>query len=339
MWSDQMPVAIQLNNSDTIALALETRLDRENHLKISLSYSNDNWAKSLEPLTETGPADKLSQVFNGIGPYIRQFPSGEVVISYTNGMPTEVVFADGTAKNFGKSFTVFNDLSRTYWHATEILSSHSILAVTEELYKMANTGSKFYNITYVPLVLNHRINAPTTTPKIDGQSDDWDNNTDALFIGSESQAQASVRAAHDSDNIYFLSERLDEYLSETGDTLTIYLSDSRIGDEFYRVTLDYKGVVSFDKYGDIGGIKGFSAVDGAVSAVAVKGELNKKGDEMNGIVNELSIPKNVILSDEKASLFITLSLANTDNGKKSSIDSLAGIAIDDKSNWIEIELN
>jgi hypothetical protein len=305
-----------------------------------LSFSHDNWAKSLEPLTETGPQDKLSQLWTGAGPYIRQFPSGEVIISYAHSAKMNIAIADGTGKNIGEPFAILNGVTRSLWSATEMLSDHSILAVTDDTYTMPTTGSKFYNITYAPLFLNHRINAPTATPKLDGQSGDWENNTEALFIGSESQAQAAVRAAHDNDNIYFLTERLDEFLTKTGDTLAIYLSDSREGSDFYRLTLDYTGVTAFDKYGEVSsGLKGFTPVSGVEFGASAKGELNKKGNSTDGTVTELSIPKSIIQSSESSSLFVTMTLSNTDNGKKSQQDTLAGIPLDDKTAWIEIKLN
>lgn len=70
-------------------------------------------------------------------------------------------------------------------------------------------------------VLNHRIDAPRARIRVDGDNTDWDDATDALFVGSDSQAQAAVRPAKDDDNLYFLVERLDADLSD-GDTVELY---------------------------------------------------------------------------------------------------------------------
>ena len=81
MFSDQMPVAVELHNG-RIALALETRLDRVPNFRISISHSDDNWATALEPFKDVGPATKLTKYCIGAGPYIGQFESGETVVSY-----------------------------------------------------------------------------------------------------------------------------------------------------------------------------------------------------------------------------------------------------------------
>jgi hypothetical protein len=175
MWSDQMPVAIQLNNSNTIALALETRLNREDSYRVSYSYSSDNWATSLKPFTEEGPEDRFPQIWKGTGPYIRQFPSGEVILSYAHSKKMHIAIADGTAKNMGPAFSILDGTTRSLWSAMEILTDHSILAVTDDTVTLNDGTTDYYNIRYAPYILNHRINAPVSTPTLDGDNVEWYN--------------------------------------------------------------------------------------------------------------------------------------------------------------------
>ena len=86
IFTDQMPVAIQLNGKDRIAVALESRFGRTgtsaDQYNLSMAYSSDNWASGGLTGDAEGPADRKSSIFtNEAAPYLRQFRSGETMLS------------------------------------------------------------------------------------------------------------------------------------------------------------------------------------------------------------------------------------------------------------------
>ena len=211
VFTDQMPCAILLNNTDTIALAMESMFvrDGEDVLYITTAYSDDNWAVGLG-LDEEGPADKQENMWHGAAPYLRQFPSGETVLSY-NQKRFQIRLGDSLAREFGDPLFPLNGTGR--WGSLELIQSHIVVGTMAYVFEDKSEQNR---IMISQNVLNHRIDAPRARIRVDGDNTDWDDATDALFVGSDSQAQAAVRPAKDDDNLYFLVERLDADLSDAG---------------------------------------------------------------------------------------------------------------------------
>lgn len=79
-----MPCAVLLNKYNTIAMVVESKTKYgTNNYTISTVYSDDNWSYNLG-IDEEGPSDKQRDMWKGSSPYIKQFPSGETVMSYGN---------------------------------------------------------------------------------------------------------------------------------------------------------------------------------------------------------------------------------------------------------------
>ena len=132
-------------------------------------------------------------------------------------------------------FTILPDAAGI-WGCVETVDSHAMLFANaahtyDEEGKLVAGG-----IAMVRGYLNHRIDAPQVSICTDGYTNDWNGNTDALFVGSESQAQVTLRAAHDADNLYFLLSRLDDVLT-SDDTVTVCIAASTTAD--YRITVGY----------------------------------------------------------------------------------------------------
>ncbi|MDR1682506.1 MAG: hypothetical protein LBS25_03840 [Candidatus Symbiothrix sp.] len=227
IFSGQMSVARLLHDNKTIAVVCEARLTYGGTYRISTYYSTDNWAKSIGQ-NEEGPADHNWNMWTGAGPYLSLFPSGESVMSYGAKIGAErsdrmtLLLGGPTARDFDhdRPFYPFVNYALGFWSCTEIDDPHTLIVAAPNL----TTSNVKATIWLGRMLLNHRINAPLATPKIDGDNADWENNTDAFFLGSDSRSQAAFRLAHDDDNLYLLIERLDDYLTDD-DAFSILLNN------------------------------------------------------------------------------------------------------------------
>ena len=143
-------------------------------------------------------------------------------------------------------------------------------------------------------VLNHRIDAPRARIRVDGDNTDWDDATDALFVGSDSQAQAAVRPAKDDDNLYFLVERLDADLSD-GDTVELYLADSgsdTLDTNTLRLTVGPNGLMGAARFDG----SDFAEIEagGIQAAVTLQGTVGNDGDEDTGYLVEVAVPRSLL---------------------------------------------
>ena len=289
VFTDQMPCAILLNNTDTIALAMESMFvrDGEDVLYITTAYSDDNWAVGLG-LDEEGPADKQENMWHGAAPYLRQFPSGETVLSY-NQKRFQIRLGDSLAREFGDPLFPLNGTGR--WGSLELIQSHIVVGTMAYVFEDKSEQNR---IMISQNVLNHRIDAPRARIRVDGDNTDWDDATDALFVGSDSQAQAAVRPAKDDDNLYFLVERLDADLSD-GDTVELYLADSgsdTLDTNTLRLTVGpncLMGAARFDG-------SDFAEIEagGIQAAVTLQGTVGNDGDEDTGYLVEVAVPRSLL---------------------------------------------
>ncbi len=289
VFTDQMPCAILLNNTDTIALAMESMFvrDGEDVLYITTAYSDDNWAVGLG-LDEEGPADKQENMWHGAAPYLRQFPSGETVLSY-NQKRFQIRLGDSLAREFGDPLFPLNGTGR--WGSLELIQSHIVVGTMAYVFEDKSEQNR---IMISQNVLNHRIDAPRARIRVDGDNTDWDDATDALFVGSDSQAQAAVRPAKDDDNLYFLVERLDADLSD-GDTVELYLADSgsdKLDTNTLRLTVGPNGLMGAARFDG----SDFAEIEagGIQAAVTLQGTVGNDGDEDTGYLVEVAVPRSLL---------------------------------------------
>ncbi len=330
LYSDQMPVGIQMLGTNKIMLALETRLDKSGNYRITLSYSADNWATPLSK-NEVGPREKITNAWTGAAPYLMQFDSGEIVCAYTRSNELAYRMIDSTGKVYSKSDTMpFEDISNSYWGALEKLSAHTVLGIGETFKKVTISRTE-HTLTYGKLNLNHTLFSESFDVNSDGDTSEWNGRADAAFVGSESQAQASVRATLNSGKLTFAVDRLDEYLDSSYDTVSLYFS-GKSDNCYYRLTLGIDGVTQFDYFD---GSK-FSKADASGIEFAAKvNATDKYGDDIDlGYSAEVSIPAVSCGVDGDIRLFAAMS--NTDNNQKSDRDTLTGADMTDKSTWLTV---
>ena len=325
-YNGQMPVATQLNNGD-IVLALEVRcLDSAGKKTYNLSFAyssgENSWPDALGA-DEEGPASLIKNMYlKGAGPYIRQFKSGETLLSYHWGIDWFTLIGNSTATQFKDRVEAFGkDADMYIWGSTEITGTHSVICTAPSSNKQAIYIGNFY--------LNHTIEAEKAQITVDGKSDDWNDVDQAFFVGSESQAQASIRVSQDDDSIYMIAEVLDNFISDK-DRVAFAVGNQKTG-KYINVSVFADGGIAINK-GSLDITK-----EQIEAAVLVDGTIDDYSDKDNGYVIELKLPKSVF-GDTDTLIFDPI-LYNKDsaNGKAES-DSIGDISISDTSTWLKIKL-
>lgn len=214
-FSDGMPVAVVLNEGKGIVYACESLQTEE---KVSIVYSSmeRNWVYPDYTPESVGPgADRRWNAIGdirGYAPYLIQMPSGETVLSFNTQNSIDGSFmvglGDDEARNFGKFSTPFTQVYGAYWGAVAPKNTHTIMAVVMAATEQTGDAK---SILYAEGQLNHTIQAVKQKILVDGTARDWEDDS-TFFVGSASQAQATIRVAYDDENLYLLIERLDEHI-------------------------------------------------------------------------------------------------------------------------------
>ena len=325
-FGGQMPVPVELYNGKTL-LVFEIQ---DLNLKFWGSYatSGENGVWRALDLEEVGPETLSETVYSVGSPYVTRFASGETYMVYNKGarLYGRLGKPDGTAFA-NKDFQTMEAVG--IWGSAEPVGSHAVIVSNQHKTADGNSG-----LMLVREYLNHRINAPSAKVTVDGYTNDWDDieNTDALFVGSESQAQMTLRAAHDDENVYFLLSRSDDFLQD-GDTMTVCIAAGAAAD--YRITVGVDGIRSIEHY--VNGAKQ-QTLTGGTAAVKVLGTVGNNDDRDEGYVAEIAIPKALVGLADAKSFKVRPALVNVD-GSGSIADTLTGVSAFSTSLWPTIVLD
>lgn len=321
-WTGQMPTVTTLYNGKSLMAVESKQADLTFDISLAISEEGGKWcALGFE---EEGPDTMIHTICDGAGPYLSTFPSGEVYLTYHRGRDLyfRILSPDGTA--WSKEASALPGTGGM-WGSNLIVGSHEVISAFQVKY-----GDK-YGVQLGHSYLNHRTNAKKMTPAIDGVALEWSNNTDALFVGSKSQAQITEQVAHDENNVYFLINRLDEYL-RSGDEVIINIG---VGDmQYYRVTVRLDGSLSI-LYIDKGTE---TKINGGTAAVKTYGTIDNNDDIDEGAVIEISIPKSLVKLTNATSFKASPSLVNQD-GAGAICDSLEKIPAFVTTTWPEVVLD
>ncbi len=324
-FGGQMPVPVELYNGKTMVVYEIQYLDKTFWGSYATSGENGVW-KSLA-LEEVGPDTLYLTPYKVSSPYAVRFESGEVYMTYSKSgkLYARLGSPDGTAFS-NKEFLTVDSVG--IWGSAEVIGSHAVITANQ------HKSGDYSGLMLVRSYLNHRINAPKTTVNVDGYTNDWDEieNTDALFVGSETQAQITLRVAHDDENVYFLVSRLDYYLNDA-DTATICIAAGATAD--YRIEVGLDGIRSIDYYS--GGAKK-SSLTGGSAAVKVLGTVGNNEDKDEGYVVELAAPKSLVGLSGASSFKVRPALSNTD-GIGSTADTLTGVSTFSTAQWPTVVLD
>ena len=323
IFTDQMPVAIQLNGKDRIAVALESRFGRtgtsEDKYHLSMAYSSDNWASGALTGDEEGPADRKSNIFlNEAAPYLRQFRSGETLLSCNANKVFYIRVGNALADKFGSPMPSFE---KGCWGSLEIIDDHTVVGVFPTSWSETVNGQQVSRarINIAKFVLNHRVNAAAMTPEVDGSSADWKDADDALFIGSAGDTRTVFRFAYDNDNIYGMIERRDMSLTSQDGCTIMFQSGNGTGTP---VKLDF----SFSSG------KVVCSDANVKVASCILGTLDEDKED-DGLTIEFSIPRSFlnIVSDK---LLFNAVVKDEASGE----DTFFGLTANNYQKWLPIEL-
>jgi len=319
IMTDQMPVAILLHDKKTIVMAVESLTRFGGNHNTSIIRSHDFFASSFEE-DETGPYDRQNMLLPGPAPYIVQFPSGEIAVSNTNKayLGNEL----GTEFYTDRSFNLYPHQSTAIWGDLFVADSHVLLA---------SASDTVNGIGISRLILNHRIDAKTASMKVDGDTSDWYDNSDALFVGSIGQAQTSIRAAHDKENVYFLFEHLDYYLTSK-DRFVFSIaeegSDARI-----NVYATASRVTSIER---VEGDK-TTQIEDYASKFKTYGTIDNNEDKDEGAVLEFSIPK--LFVKDASNLRVFMKMYGNDGEDTLAWDGFNGVSEKTRESWHIVRLS
>ncbi len=322
----QMPVAVSLANGKTM-LAVEIRRLLQKNFDVSYALSGEGGVWKALDFTEEGPDTTKANYVTGASPYLARFTSGEVVMTYASGnrLLSRIGAPDGSEFS-NTAFSILPD-APGFWGSVERVGSHAMLFVNQS----TSSDGTISGIAMIRGYLNHRINAPKYAVLVDGYTNDWENNTDAFFVGSETQAQVTLRVAHDDENLYFLVSRLDEFITDR-DTATVCIAAGTASD--YRITVGLDGIRSIEYY--VNGAKQ-ATLTGGTAAVRVLGTPNNNEDKDEGFVVEFSIPKALVGMTGKKSFKARLALVNGD-GAGETADTMS-VSLYSTAKWPAVVLD
>lgn len=321
-FNGQMPVAVELCNGRTL-LSVEVR-QSNGRFRVSYAVSDEGgrWKELDEE--EEGVYTKLTEPPTS-SPYVDRFPSGEVYMTHNAGgrLVGRIGAADGST--FSDTFANAPG-SVGMWGSCTVLDTHRVVTA------MHHKNGDVYGVGLYYSYLNHRINAHRANIAFDGNTKDWETNTDALFVGSKSQAQVTLRAAHDSDNVYFLLTRLDYYLT-SGDETTVCIAAGDAAD--YRITAALDGTVTAEYYENDIKVNTFALEK---ANVRLFGTIDCNSDKDEGAIIELKVPKSSVGLDGKNEFALRLALSN-DDGEGAVLDTFTGVSSCMTEFWPKVVLD
>jgi hypothetical protein len=192
------------------------------------------------------------------------------------------------------------------------------------------------SILYAEGQLNHTVEAVRQSVLIDGSAGEWEDDS-VFFVGSNSQAQATIRVAYDDENLYLLTERLDENLThhspEDCDSMDILLCLGKDSADF-KLNLNMEGLHgSFRR--PAGAEFSPCPLENAQVATRIYGTVNHGADTDVGFVTEIGIPWSALGGiPEDRKIALSAVLYNTD-GDDLVIDPMTG---DDPKDWYTVIL-
>lgn len=334
-YTDQMPVGVLLNGTSQMAFAMECVASRDLSNKqtyfISIVYSPEDG--QWKHLTGENMADcaRLDNFVEGGGPYLVQFPSGETVVAYSNTKDNKMHYMMGDAKAANFAGDYISLPHKGSWGGMEVDSPHTTIFCRTST-EASVTGSDRSTLMLARFALNHSIRAVRRTADLDADNKEWKNTDDALFLGSESPIEATLRCSQDEQNIYFLVEVRDDNLS-TSDYVTIMLSpeleNDRLGSKARRIKVGINGLKNTDQYSG-----GWISKEMGVSVKsAYDGTPGNSTDKDNGYMVEIAVPRSSVeIKDGRLLMnFALFDMAG------SFEDAVSGTAATDTKKWIAIK--
>lgn len=205
VYTDQMPCFRVLNDGKMILGFLEARVANDDKYMSVVRNPSANWAALPDDCT-TGPSDRQTNVCLGTGGYLCTFPSGEILLSCSRGYHSMKLgnhdgteFYGGWDGNYGNTDWYQPFAIKGNWGSVETIDGHHAVSLIRQ------NMEPYAGVMFAQFVLNHDITAEGTTIKVDGNPSEWKGD-EALFVGSDSDAQTILRASRGAGKLYLLVE-------------------------------------------------------------------------------------------------------------------------------------
>ncbi|MBR3163938.1 hypothetical protein IKF15_01370 [Candidatus Saccharibacteria bacterium] len=309
MWSltdnYQLPSGYSISTS-----TYSQNYDFKNASGISLADLRENSLRENPAINDprnranySGDSQAFSQFSApGAAPYVQQFPSGEVVVSYN----TQGKFYAGIIGDPQSSHQLV--LEGGSWGSIELDDADDLLAVYPDSSSSTNSSSP-RSINYRKVHLNHSYTVDVCAPVVDGSPSDWSNVQQSLFVGSKSQAQAHLKTCVDHEKVYFLIEHYDQDFTN-GDQVRIELQDAN---KTHTITSTKNSITS--------------------NTLSLTKSINQNSDGV--VITELSVPR-ASFDNDQISLY--LQLTNQDQSEAVINDSWENIDENQTKSWPVLSL-
>ena len=295
VYTDQMPCFRVLNDGKTILGFLEARVANDDKYMSVVRNSSLDWADLPDDCT-TGPSDRQTNVCLGTGGYLCTFPSGETLLACSRGYHSMKIgnhngteFYGGWDGNYGNTDWYQPFAVKGNWGSVETIDGHHAVSLIRQ------NEEPYAGVMFAQFVLNHDITAERTAITLDGNPSEWKGD-EALFVGSDSDTQAILRASRNDGKLCLLVEAVDAGASDVSVNIALGAS--------VRLTVGRNGLVS----GPSGAV--VAAADGVTA------------DGRKGYVCEIA------LDAVELPVSVNVSLSNG--------DSLSLYAPDDMATWPQI---
>ena len=328
-------------------------------------------------LDEVGPINREEHLIEAAsGPDLVQFPSGETLLSYHFNPNIRIKMGDSNAR-FERVYgtdvsnkTNLNDIElacgeinaksplyvaanaqtpqnykmvngdticvegNSYWAGLSVIDSHEVVLIRS--FKADNNGNYVTSdnnftkaaITFTPFYLNHTLDIK--------KNDNLSN--EALFIGSESQAQTSIRVNYDDNNVYIYADTLDKNVT-TSDSVEFYLNAN--GLRYNNIVYDYLYVkANSDNTSTTNLVKGNNVQ--VLSNVKVETNIINTKDDNGGYLVKITIPRSPLgLTGNTLKINAILNNCDSTTCNDNTIikDIFAGVSINNLSTWINVNLS
>ncbi len=229
-YRDGMPVPVLLQNKRDIIFAIEDNGIDGKEFKPAIIRSSSEWKNAPVLATSTDreyamasdariPADKYAGA-----PYIRQLPSGEIILSYQSNEyrkdfqwdRRDMVVAIGSSegRNFNRKsipFYTTDSTKTTLWNSLCVENDSTVIALG---------STNIYGKTAVWMIKGYilrDIKSHNATLNVDGESKEslWQTNA-PVFIGGYGSTQAKIRTGWNKDNLLFTVRVKDKSIDVSG---------------------------------------------------------------------------------------------------------------------------
>lgn len=242
-YSGQMPAVVEMSDGRLFLACEFEGLKRTTNesgeevatkfFMISAAVSDENGEWRELGIDEEGPETRYESLFRGSAPAVCRFDSGELLLSYNiTKMYTRLLkkdasdLADAYVLDIFKNVSSGDEKTIGCWSTVEVKNSHTaLLSMAFPTYLGGGDASTVNDDGAIGIVhgrLNHTVNASRKNVVADGNPREWAKVNEALFVGSESAAQAAYRFAYDEKNVYICIDYIDESLAD-GDSLYVLL--------------------------------------------------------------------------------------------------------------------